>query len=325
MKILALVFLTAISIQKAIAQLDSFDIIKYKAPDGWTKNESNGVLTWSIANQQTGGFCIIAVYAASQSSGDAAKDFENEWNRVIASNFTTNGLPQTQTKEAGGWKILTGAQQVQKDTFSLFAVLTVYSGHGKLLSVVTNLNDKTYAPTVDAFLASIRENKSAIAKNNSSSSNNATANAGTPPTQARGEGVVGTWSTSGAVLANYVTSSGAYAGDASTMTNESYEFKPDGSYLYKFFSYINRVMYYCEIVGSYTVSGDQLTITEKKRKGGNPPHIGDESRFLKKESKTYKWFIGDYYGTTALHLHNDNDYYMRSNFPWDPFKEVKNK
>ena len=85
---------------------------------------------------------------------------------------------------------------------------------------------------------------------------------------------------------------------------------------------MNRVMYYCEIEGTYTVQGDQITLTPKKRKGGHPPHIGDESQYMKNDFKTYKWFVGDYSGTTALHLHNDNDYYLQSSFPWKPFKLV---
>ncbi len=323
MKILTFLFLLSASAHEIMAQTDSFDVIYYKAPGGWTKQEGTGVVTWSTVNQQTGGFCIIAAYAATVSSGDATKDFDSEWNRLVVSSFTTTGNPNKQTREAGSWKVVTGAAQVQKDSVTLIAALTVFSGHKKMMSILTSLNDKSYATTVDQFIASIRENRNAIAKANSSSAGNNNSNANTPASQLRGEGVVGTWSTSGAVIANYVTSSGAYAGDASTMTSESYEFRPDGTYLYKFFGYVNRVMYYSETEGIYTVSGDQLSITEKKRKGGYPPHIGDESQFLKKEPKTYKWFIGDYYGTTALHLHNDKDYYINSNFQWQPFKTVK--
>jgi len=318
MKTLVLLCLFTASMHEALAQNDSFDIIKYKAPDGWTKNEANGVLTFSVTNEQTGGFCIIATYAAATSSGDAAKDFDGEWNRLVASTFQTNGSPKTQTKTTGGWKIVTGAQQVKKDSFSLFAVLTVYSGHGKMLSVVTNLNDKSYAATVDVFLASIRENKNAMAK--TSPAGNTSNTQATQSMQPGGEGVVGTWSTRGAILQSYVSPSGAFLGDASSYQSEDYIFKTDGTFKYRYLGTLNRRLYYSEWEGVYTINGDQLTIIPKKRKGGFPPNLVDESQFIK--SKTYKWFVGPYKDVTTLHLHNDNDYYLQSSFPWNTFKLV---
>ncbi|MGZ8540409.1 MAG: hypothetical protein ACXWV6_07165, partial [Chitinophagaceae bacterium] len=174
-KTITFVLLTAI-IQQGISQTETFDIITYTPPKDWKKDTKPGVVNYSNANITTGGFCIIALYASTASTGDAEKDFKKDWKELVVTPFKAEANPKTETQTtAEGWKVVTGAAPVKLDGNDLYIILTVASGFGKTMSIRTSLNDPSYSAQVDALFETMKLDKS----NTSLMSNNNIATAQT--------------------------------------------------------------------------------------------------------------------------------------------------
>ncbi len=74
------VFMASISVQ-ALSQTETFDIATYKPPKDFKKEAKPGVVNYTNVNTTTGGFCVIAMFASTASTGDAEKDFDKRMER----------------------------------------------------------------------------------------------------------------------------------------------------------------------------------------------------------------------------------------------------
>src|SRR5688500_3840762 len=140
-----LIFSCITFMQQALSQPENFDIIVYSPPKGWQKDSKKSFISYTTINQNTGGFCLLALYAATAGSGSPLKDFEKEWNDLVVQPYRAEKNPKTETQtNADGWKVTAGAASVQKDNSSSYIILTVFSGFDKTISVLANLNDQVY-------------------------------------------------------------------------------------------------------------------------------------------------------------------------------------
>ena len=165
--------------QQSFCQTEKFDIITYTPPKdptgtGWKKESKQSFVSHITVNQNTGGFCLIALYAAVPGTGTPEKDFAKEWNDLVVTPYHAEKNPKTETQtNADGWKVVSGAAAVQRDNINSYIILSVFSGFGKTVSVLANLNDQSYIAEVDKFLENISPDKTAtpanttaVAKNN---------------------------------------------------------------------------------------------------------------------------------------------------------------
>ena len=167
-KIFILLFLTAI-MQQGISQTETFDIVTYTAPKdpmgiGWKKEAKPGVINYMHLNTTDGKFCVITMYANTASSGDAQKDFTNEWAALVVKPYQAEANPKTETqKTADGWEAVTGATAVKVDGTDVYIILTVISGFGKTVSVRSSLNDLSYTAQIDALMETMELDKTKTA------------------------------------------------------------------------------------------------------------------------------------------------------------------
>ena len=142
------------------AQTETFDIITYKPPKDFKKDSKQGIVNYTSFNQTKGTFCVIAMYASSTSTGDAEKDFKNEWKELVATPYKAepNPTPEIQTTDEG-WKVLTAMTPIKLDGVDCYVMLTVTSGFGKTLSIRTSLNDEAYIAGVNALFESMELDK----------------------------------------------------------------------------------------------------------------------------------------------------------------------
>ena len=146
-----------ITAQQCFSQSETFDIVTYTAPKDWKKDAKEGVVNYTSVNTTTGAFCVITMYASSTSTGDAQKDFSNEWKELVVTPYKADANPQTETQTtADGWKYIVGAAPVKLDGMDVYIILTVFSGFGKTVSIRTSLNDQSYSPQIDALLESMK-------------------------------------------------------------------------------------------------------------------------------------------------------------------------
>ncbi len=146
---------------QAFPQTETFDIITYTAPKDWKKESRQGVLNFTNVNTTKGGFCVLTVYASTTSSGDAQKDFANEWKKLVAEPYKAETDPQTQTETTvEGWEMVAAAAPVKVDGADIYIFLTVISGFGKTISIRSSLNDESYLKEMTGFFESIELDQS---------------------------------------------------------------------------------------------------------------------------------------------------------------------
>src|SRR5688572_19534036 len=159
-KIPGFILAMAVSLS-AIAQTQSFDIVKFTPPTQWTKDEKQGVLSFVTVNQTAGSFCLVAIYQSKASSGDADTDFKAEWNDLVVTPFNATVDPKTEKQQTDdGWQVINGVAPVKIDGTDLYILLTVFSGFGKKLSIRSSLNDQSYTTQLDEMFTSFRLDKS---------------------------------------------------------------------------------------------------------------------------------------------------------------------
>ncbi len=167
------IFLWMLTAQSAFSQTETFDIIHYTPPKDYKKDIKQGVVTYTLANTTTGSFCIIAIYASSASAGDEQKDFSNEWNDLVVTPYKADANPKTETQiNADGWKAVAAAVPIKLDGNNFYVLLTVFSGFGKKVSVLANLNDQAYATQIDALFENMKLDKSTSITNTTTGQNN---------------------------------------------------------------------------------------------------------------------------------------------------------
>ncbi len=265
--------------QIVFCQTETLDIIQYTPPKGWTRSQKEGVMIFSDTNKTTKGFCILTVYASTPSAGSPQKDFANEWNELVVKPFKAEANPKTETQSDDGWTSVAGAAQIESEGIKSYVIMTVLSGYGKTASVYAILNDQAYLPQLDAFLASIKMDKT-----------KATASANPSPTiqsdpfpdrpgyapQKPLSGtlnatitvadLVGTWDHGAGSVQTYIDSyTGDYSHTNTTFYGEQYSIKSDGTFAYKFVGRANNRTVRELDSGNVILSGGFITFKFKGR------------------------------------------------------------
>jgi len=174
-KIISFLITALLSLQ-TFSQTETFDIASYTPPKDWKKDAKQGVVNYTNANETTGRFCIITIYASTVSTGDPDKDFKIDWKELVVTPFKAEANPETETQTTeDGWKVVTSAAAVKVDGTDVYILLTVVSGFGKTVSIRCSMNDQSYVTDIDALFATMEFDKTKTATVNNN-------NAATAPT-----------------------------------------------------------------------------------------------------------------------------------------------
>ncbi|MDN3655600.1 hypothetical protein QWZ08_08185 [Ferruginibacter paludis] len=143
-------------VNKAVAQQDSFDIVKYTPLKGWKKEVKDYLTSYTVTDAKTSTWCVINVTKSTASKGSIEKDFDSEWNEFVVKGYDVKEPPVTDTVyEAEGWKIKIGGGKFIFNKANSMALLMTMSGFGKCVSIVVSSNSKTYGNDIQTFLASL--------------------------------------------------------------------------------------------------------------------------------------------------------------------------
>src|SRR5690349_14654868 len=108
-KIFFLCFLIS-SATLVFAQKQTFDLVSFTAPEGWTKEEKPNVVVYTIIDKKNNTWCQIGVYKSTASKGNIEDDLQSEWNEMAVKPYgITDTMQATETQEADGWKIKTAS------------------------------------------------------------------------------------------------------------------------------------------------------------------------------------------------------------------------
>lgn len=253
----------------AFSQPAKLGIVKYTAPAGWTKTQTQpNVIAFSSVNQSTGAFCIITLYGATPGTGTAESDFTREWNKLVVANMKTDGSPSTETASENGWTAIGGGTGVDVQGTKGIAYLTVVSGSGQTVSILAVLTDQSYLPQAQAFIAAIEMDKIvAAAKPTTVASPPALDSDGNLviPEPARDltiADLVGNWGDNpGRIATTYVDrSDGSYAGTDSLHFTSKWKIEANGRYTNDFFEVRNGKKLSDVTVGTITIVGRLISI-----------------------------------------------------------------
>lgn len=152
-----LMLLILLAVQLPFAQQrETFDVITYVAPEGWTKTQTHNAISFAIADNTKVTNCQIMIYSTTNSKGSLAADFTNEWNVLVVKPSKPKTNPTLKpVASQNGWDMLSaGAPLTRKHGRSVAQLLTM-SGYGRCMSIVMITNAVDCQGSVEEFLNSI--------------------------------------------------------------------------------------------------------------------------------------------------------------------------
>lgn len=283
-KVISFCFLTVLTLT-SFAQKETFDLVTYTPPSGWTKNVTDDITSYTLINKTDNSWCVINIMKSTDSKGSIEKDFESEWQGLVVRNYKPADAPQAgEPQEADGWKIKAGGGKFIFNKSDAIVILTTATGFNKCVSIVATTNNETYIKDIDAFLTSIDLKKPEI-------------NTQLPAGNENGS-VVGTWG-----LASTVASYANMGINEGTIITQ-YRFNANGTYSFyiKTFRYQLDKLLLTRETGTYQVNGNSITLSPTKsaieawtKKNGTDEFgtlISSQKKDL--EKTTYRFFTKDF-------------------------------
>ncbi len=148
-QIIAIICFNAISI---FAQTQKFDVMTYTPPKGWTLQKNDNAKVYSTMDKSTNKFCLIMLYPSIQSNGNAQDDFKYVWKQLVQDAFKASGNPEKETAELDGFTMIQGGELITYQGSQALAMVTILSGKGKVISLLSIMNDAGYSNDILAFL-----------------------------------------------------------------------------------------------------------------------------------------------------------------------------
>lgn len=164
MKTLLLLALCLVASIESFAQGETYDIATFQAPAGWTKQETNYALAYSIVDNTAGTWCQLGIYKSVPSGPSTSADFASEWKALVKpETYAGATLPAPSAKTNDGWTISSGTSNFQWQNRNSQITLVNINGYGTMMSFVISTNSNRYNKDIDTFVNSIVLSKPAVA------------------------------------------------------------------------------------------------------------------------------------------------------------------
>jgi hypothetical protein len=239
--------------------------VSYQAPAGWTETSNASTVMYDLLEDVQAGttdygqrYARLAIYPPIDVRDDLGQVFAAQWQQmIVASGFKTEVVPTGMRRRlASGLALIYDGGTMdlpQGGNFYVNLYLLVAGDHA--VPVLGYFNDKFMMdstkkePIVLAFLESIGIK-------------------GDKPSTAAlfsARDIAGAWSTQAVSIGTYVTSSGSYAGDASTATYDTYELSANGHFSENFVGYHSGSAMQVEDKGTWSVEDGTLILDGKSK------------------------------------------------------------
>lgn len=136
------------------ARAEVYDIATYAAPAGWARQDTATSRTFTAVDRQAGTFCRLVLFTATASTGDARRDFDTDWQGLVATPYKTEPVRPQAERGAGGWQLVSGSAPFVWDGRRAEAALLVYSD-GSRRFTVSALGTADCTPALSALRASL--------------------------------------------------------------------------------------------------------------------------------------------------------------------------
>lgn len=295
---LILIF-TVLLASNVLAQTAKFDIATYSAPAGWAVDKDAGSIRF--IKESGSNYCVISLSKSVDGVGDSTKNFELLWKAMAADGLNATEPQRGTPGDKNGWQAEVGVAAFEKDGLKGAALLTTFTGNGKVVAVLAITNSDAYQPDIEAFVDNVKLPQIAVQK----------APASTPIASNPGDAakLIGRWQRSGSSHPTYADpASWGTAG----YTTSRYEFKPDGTYIYteRTFRMMHPQIFIVMESARYSANGNTLTVTPAKssitayKKAGGTDALGTvaSAQNRKLEAISYKFTFHYFSGIQECNL-----------------------
>jgi hypothetical protein len=230
---------------------ETFDISTFQAPKGWTKQVGQDALQFSIADKDD--FCLVTLYKSVPGIGGPKDNFDAAWKAIVKEAVTVSAAPQMAPSDnKGEWLVVGGFAPFEKDGAKGVALLYTASGYGKMVNTLVLTNTQAYEASLTTFLESISFKKPEVSTQ--------------PQIQTNQNGSQPTLTSNFWKMGGVRQGTLGQTGLSTATFSSTYQFLTNGTYK---FTRVNMQLaapkYYLENEeGTYTVSGNTITITPKK-------------------------------------------------------------
>ena len=238
----------------------TFDIATFQPPTGWQRQDKEGVVIFKTSNERKGTFALITLYRSGESSGNARKDFDSDWQQFIVSQLGVKENPQVEpAKNSQGWQVITGGATMQNELGTSAVILQTYSGYGRTFSAAAIFNSQDYLPAIEAFGTSIKLQKPETPKSDVSR---------TPPRSGGDDAasILGTWGMGSSGQQRSDDYKNPYAVNGYGYSKAQYTFNSDGTYSFvsKTFRMVVDKILLVKETGTYQINGTRITISPQR-------------------------------------------------------------
>ncbi len=237
MKKILLLLLLLLPCFVVFSQKKTYGIVSYTMPDGWKEEKGTGFIGYSRIDG--GSWSQIAIYDHTVSSGDIKTDFDREWKKLLAMPNKISAAPEKSNPQTtNGWIKMSGSATWTHEGSSVASVLTVFSNKKVVVSILCNATAQPYLKDYQKVITSAVFNYRGEQK--------------VPAVS--GAEVAGVWQFYMNEMNGNMTTGGYFRREYRLNANGTYE------YLTKTFSAYNPVIFFGRETGTWTVSGNKLTI-----------------------------------------------------------------
>ena len=232
-------------------QPETFDVATFQAPKGWNKQTGENAIQFSIADKEV--YCLVTLFRSLPGLGSPKENFDASWDTIVKEAVTVSAAPQMFPSDTKGeWLLVGGFAPFEKSGEKGVAVLYTASGYGKMVNALVLTNTQAYEAAITAFLESVSLKKPAVENQPQVPANQN----GSQPS------LTGNFWKKGGISKGLLGHS-----DLSPATfSDTYQFFNNGTYKFtKVNSQYTAPKWYLEDEeGTYTVTGDTITLTSKK-------------------------------------------------------------
>jgi hypothetical protein len=187
------ILLLSLLTQTGLVAQTTYDVFTYTEPKGFKKETKPGTVTYTKTDSKAGTYCIINLYAQSPSSGDLAKDFDNDWAALVATPLSVTAAPQKDNgDEITSWKTYSGGANFEFGGGTSMALLTTAKKDNANVAILIVTNSQAFLTTdVDVFfnkLSLAKPKAPNVVNANISPANNTASNP-----NLTGGGIIGVW------------------------------------------------------------------------------------------------------------------------------------
>lgn len=152
---IALIF-SLLFIVPAIGQREeSFDILKFTTPQGWTMEAGKDALQLGTENA-SGGVCLVTIFRSVPATDNSRENFSMAWETLVRQLVTARADPEMlPSSNENGWILESGSARYESEGKHGSVLLVTATGGGKMINLVALMNTDAYQQEVAAFLNSI--------------------------------------------------------------------------------------------------------------------------------------------------------------------------